>query len=40
VFFAYSLENGPAERAFLAGLDQDRATLKSIPFWTEGLQAQ
>jgi len=32
-FFASSLETGPAERAFLAGLDTERRTLQSIPFW-------
>ena len=35
-FFAYSIENGPAEKAFLAGLARERAALTSIPFWTEG----
>lgn len=33
VFFAYSLENEAAEKAFLAGLDSERQTLRSIPFW-------
>ena len=33
-FFAYSLENGPAEEAFLAGLARERAALTTIPFWT------
>ena len=34
-FFAYSIENGPAEAALLAGLDKERAALTTIPFWTE-----
>ena len=34
-FFAYSIENEPAERAFLAGLDREQIALRTIPFWTE-----
>ena len=34
-FFAYSIENGPAEKAFLAGLARERAALATMPFWTE-----
>lgn len=34
-FFAYSLENESAERAFLAKLDKERAALTTIPFWTD-----
>lgn len=37
-FFAYSLENEPAERAFLAGLEQERAALRTIPFWPTGTE--
>jgi len=34
-FLAYSLENEPAERAFLAELDKERTALTTIPFWTD-----
>jgi hypothetical protein len=34
-FFAYSLENTPAEQAFASELGQERAGLKSIPCWPD-----
>lgn len=34
-FFAYSIENEPAEKTFLAGLESERTALITIPFWTE-----
>jgi hypothetical protein len=34
-FFAYSIENEPAQKAFLAELDNERTALATIPFWTE-----
>ena len=34
-FFAYSLENEPAQKAFLAELDKERTALITIPFWTD-----
>jgi hypothetical protein len=34
-FFAYSIENEPAQKALLTDLNAERTALTTIPFWTE-----